>query len=460
MNGTPRATGAIDRRTLLHRGGMVIGGVTGAGLLGHASAAGALGTVGRDAVAAPHVVVSTLTGTAIQAALDALPVTGGVVQLVAGTYAITRPLTLRSNCQLVGVGRAVTTLQLAAGANSTVIKNFDPVKGNAHVAVRSLTVDGNKSHQDATTDHNGVELHKCADMLLDDLECRDCAGHGILVSGDGTVTRVGRLLSIDSHNNALTGIYVSWAMREITYTSVTADVNGQDGVIIDHSEAIVTGMHCSRNARDGLHITNVIADNLTGVTADLNGRYGIHVMGFINSAGAAWCAHSNGQTQAASDVYFSGATGSYGLTDHAIVNGIECGAAQKSTWGGGYPVPPTPTETFGLTIDPVVVGNVTLIGVRNTGGKSGPYSIPPAGRSGRLVLVDHPVGTAELRVLRGSLDVVAGDIVQGSPTARVGFYGVAPAAKPTVTGSKSANAGLASLVKALATLGLITDATS
>ena len=40
------------------------------------------------------------------------------------------------------------------------------------------------------------------------------------------------------------------------------------------------------------------------------------------------------------------------------------------------------------------------------------------------------------------------------------FYGAAPAAKPTVTGSKGGNAALASLLTALATLGLITDSTT
>jgi hypothetical protein len=45
-------------------------------------------------------------------------------------------------------------------------------------------------------------------------------------------------------------------------------------------------------------------------------------------------------------------------------------------------------------------------------------------------------------------------------TGNVGFYGTAPQAKPAVSGSKGANAALASLVTALATLGLVTDSSS
>lgn len=42
----------------------------------------------------------------------------------------------------------------------------------------------------------------------------------------------------------------------------------------------------------------------------------------------------------------------------------------------------------------------------------------------------------------------------------IGFYGTAPIAKPTVTGSRGGNAALASLCTALANLGLITNSTS
>jgi hypothetical protein len=44
--------------------------------------------------------------------------------------------------------------------------------------------------------------------------------------------------------------------------------------------------------------------------------------------------------------------------------------------------------------------------------------------------------------------------------ALLGFYGTAPAAKPTVTGSRGGNAALASLLTALAGLGLLTDSSS
>jgi Phage protein Gp138 N-terminal domain len=43
---------------------------------------------------------------------------------------------------------------------------------------------------------------------------------------------------------------------------------------------------------------------------------------------------------------------------------------------------------------------------------------------------------------------------------KIGFYNVTPQSKPTVTGSKSGNAALASLLTQLASLGLITDSST
>jgi hypothetical protein len=47
-----------------------------------------------------------------------------------------------------------------------------------------------------------------------------------------------------------------------------------------------------------------------------------------------------------------------------------------------------------------------------------------------------------------------------SSSATIGFFGAAGVSKPTVTGSRGGNAALASLLTALANLGLITDSTS
>ncbi len=449
---------ALGRRSFLSRGAVLAGGAAALTPLGGAGRAAAATVPG---ISGPTVVVNTLTGAAIQSAINSLPSTGGVVQLVGGTYAVGKTINLRTGCVLMGGGRGGTVLQLVSGANTTVVKNVDTVNGNPGVAVRSLTIDGNRSHQGNRGTSQGVELHRCTNFVLDDLEVMNCDGTGVLASGNGTPTRIGSLTQVFAHDNAVHGIWVTFAMREITYSACTCDLNGQDGLVIDHSEAVASGLHCSRNGRDGIRVTNVIANNLVGLLADLNGRNGIHVLGFVNSVGGAWAAHNNGQQGPAADVYFDGTLNTYGSTDHSIVNGIECGAAQKSTWGPPYPPNPTASETYGLAIDASVQGNLTLLGVRNAGGSLGAYSMAPTGSTGSLLVLDHALGTNELRLLCGNLHVAGGSLLHDSG-GQLGFYGAAASAQPTVTGDKTNDptSVLASLLAALSQLGLVADTTT
>ena len=51
-------------------------------------------------------------------------------------------------------------------------------------------------------------------------------------------------------------------------------------------------------------------------------------------------------------------------------------------------------------------------------------------------------------------------VLVGGPSASLGFFNATPITKPTVTGSKGGNVALASLITALANLGLLTDSTT
>lgn len=76
-------------------------------------------------------------------------------------------------------------------------------------------------------------------------------------------------------------------------------------------------------------------------------------------------------------------------------------------------------------------------------------------------LVVFPMANGDWAVVQvvaeASSSVTARDLtVEGD----VGFYGAAPAARPTVTGSRGGNAALASLLTALEDLGLIVDSST
>jgi hypothetical protein len=81
----------------------------------------------------------------------------------------------------------------------------------------------------------------------------------------------------------------------------------------------------------------------------------------------------------------------------------------------------------------------------------------------RLMALENGGGEGRLRIRSvGGAGTVPG-VMPGAldhDGTTVGFYGATPAAKPTVTGAKGANAALTSLLAALVTLGLITDTTT
>lgn len=79
-----------------------------------------------------------------------------------------------------------------------------------------------------------------------------------------------------------------------------------------------------------------------------------------------------------------------------------------------------------------------------------------------LILAEHNDAGSSLRnimIVNGASGLV--EIVNDLKLdSKIGFYGTTPAAQPTITGSRGANAALADLLTKLATLGLIVDSSS
>lgn len=106
------------------------------------------------------------------------------------------------------------------------------------------------------------------------------------------------------------------------------------------------------------------------------------------------------------------------------------------------------------------------IGLRDDGAGADAKALRIRSASGQFVITllddnNTPVSTA-LSMTRSGTTPTLWDFTgaTGANFARVGFNGTANIAKPTVTGSKGANAALTSLLSVLASYGLITDSTS
>jgi hypothetical protein len=103
----------------------------------------------------------------------------------------------------------------------------------------------------------------------------------------------------------------------------------------------------------------------------------------------------------------------------------------------------------------VLVENVTGAGTF-TGAHRGIYVKQLSGGAANSIHAIYVEGTTPCYF--GGLVQIVGDLDHDGT--KVGFYGTAPVTKPTITGSRGGNAGLASLLTQLASLGLIVDGTT
>ncbi len=125
-----------------------------------------------------------------------------------------------------------------------------------------------------------------------------------------------------------------------------------------------------------------------------------------------------------------------------------------------------PTNSGGGTITTWVgfwVGNVTqaatVYGIQSTvNAAAGRWNLYISGTALNHMAGNLLLGTTTDGMTAGGSLAVAQDLAHRGTL--LGFYNAAPAAKPTVSGSRGGNAALASLLTALAGLGLLTDSTT
>lgn len=194
---------------------------------------------------------------ATQAALDAVPASGGTVYLPAGTYAI-QPnpgLLLKSNTTLIGDG--VSTVITIPDATN-VEGNLVHVESVSHCTVRDLVIDGNRANQNPTTPKNyGLYVGVSTDCSVINVVTRSCSGVGTHVYGSTGVRAVGCL----SYDNGYHGYEYEQAVA-CSLTGSRGTGNDLHGFALDPGEVGGTGSH---------------GNAITGNVFDTNSEYGINV---------------------------------------------------------------------------------------------------------------------------------------------------------------------------------------
>jgi hypothetical protein len=124
---------------------------------------------------------------------------------------------------------------------------------------------------------------------------------------------------------------------------------------------------------------------------------------------------------------------------------VNSGGGTIDTWVGFY--------VANVTVATTVYGIQSMINAA-----TGRWNLYISGTAINYLAGNLLLGTTTDGMTAGGSLAVAKDLAHRGT--KVGFYNTAPAAKPAVTGSRGGNAALASLLTALAGLGLVTDSTS
>lgn len=375
---------------------------------------------------------------ALQAAINGLA--GRELLLPAGTY-LTGPLTLPAGTMIRGVGFQ-TILKLKASSTGALLSlanvNADRVR------LTEFQIDGNVANQSSSSargillDNTGMGGTGLPNHRLSQLIITLCKGDGLKVVGPGE----SHFSNIYSYKND--GIGVNCESEDTTWTGIISGQSGLQGIRIAGSNTRWTNCKAWFSGRitgasgDGFYIEQdrVICE---AIEAQDNQHHGIVLLNADNCR-IAGMADSNG----------TASTGMGIKLDAALNNQIDMVCFDR------LPAQPplqgtTRTQAYALEFANNPANNRIRItcGQHLTGIWFGSEAF------NALAYTNYDGNSYE--ILKSSITIPGTFNHKGTSA---GFYNATPIAKPTVTGSRGANAALASLLTQLANLGLITDSSS
>ena len=213
--------------------------------------------------------------TDIQAAIDALPITGGEIHVKAGTYTITEFIDVnKDNVTIKGAGIStkVTTIVnirvFNVAGNYCTISNLQ-VYGSGGGANDGILVNFNNAH----TRIDNCIIDNCDDGIVVDYNTEDTYIVGCLIQNNaknGITTPTlpfqfaenTHVINCRFYNNDLDGINIersnNWEIR-----GNICDDNSSDGIAVvgNSDNNIVEGNQCINNGAYGITITSVNGDN-------------------------------------------------------------------------------------------------------------------------------------------------------------------------------------------------------
>ncbi len=192
----------------------------------------------------------------IQAAINALPSTGGEVVVLDGTYNITASISVnKNNVTLRGCG--VSTV-LKRMWNSSGEQGVVTISSSYYSCIKDFRIDGNKANY--TDEHYNL---------------------GGYVANSSYI----KVVNIISENNSKYGFEL-YNCNNNTITGNTCNNNNSYGIYLANiiNNNTITGNTCNNNNSYGIYLANIINNNtITGNTCNNNNSYGIYLSGNNNN---------------------------------------------------------------------------------------------------------------------------------------------------------------------------------
>lgn len=242
--------------------------------------------------------------TAIQNAINKLPVEGGEIRLASGTFVCSHPIVIdKNNVTLRGHGTS-TMLRLANSANSPVIvmgqtENI-PSRTTQHVTVADLMIDGNRANQlsecmggpcsdQFPLRNNGISVRRCHDCTVQSVVVFGAMSGGLVTELGCRRLRIRDYTSFDNefdglagyetedssfsgiylYNNRAAGISTDIKFNNNRFTDVTLANNKSVGIFMrDSLNNTFTNLHISDSGQHGIFLAQVNDDPATAATGN------------------------------------------------------------------------------------------------------------------------------------------------------------------------------------------------
>jgi len=188
----------------------------------------------------------------IQSGLDSLPSTGGAVFVKTGTYEISTPLVLPSNCTLSGAGYT-SEIKLASGADCSLL-TADSINDST---IRDLYFNGDYTNQSGTSP--GICLANSEHLVLENLRVASCIGSNIYFDTCNIIW----LSIVFIEYSRMSGVHLEDCTR-ISIIHCTSEWNLEDAFLFETSAyCAITGSLMYANSGIGLHLISASHHVLT-----------------------------------------------------------------------------------------------------------------------------------------------------------------------------------------------------